>query len=170
MNIIQFNDDYPPSSSYGPTPKRCKTGECGDVKRTNAFEGNLIETLWNILPRLNDTHAFVSVGWKKAPGQEFSCELQKFEQSHPEIKTFMIPIPPDRDNVENPSVSFDPKSLKCDCNFLVRTSMNKNVPSAWYWDKVHVSSILNEAYNHLTIEKICPIRNWTRKVLNTVFS
>ena len=126
-----------------------------------------LKAIWlrHILPRLNTTHAFVNVGWEKAPGQEISCELQEFEESHPEIKTFMISNAPYRNNVENPSVSFDPKSLKCNSNFLDRTTMNKIVPSAWYWDKVHVSSILNEAYNHLTIEKFCPIKEWS-----TVFS
>ena len=159
MNLMSFNEDFPPFSSYAPSPKRCKTGDCLGVNRNAVFEGNLNETLWNILPRLNATHAFVNVGWEKAPGQDYSCELQEFEQSYPDIKTFMITTPPETKHIGNPYVYFDPKKLKCKSNILDRTGMSKNVPMNWYWDRVHVNSILNEAYNDLAVEKICPIKN-----------
>ena len=159
MNLMSFNEDFPPFSSYAPSPKRCKTGDCLGVNRNAVFEGNLNETLWNILPRLNATHAFVNVGWEKAPGQDYSCELQEFEQSYPDIKTFMITTPPETKHIGNPYVYFDPKKLKCKSNILDRTGMSKNVPMNWYCDRVHVNSILNEAYNDLAVEKICPIKN-----------
>ena len=159
MNLMTFNEDFPPFSSYAPSPKRCNTGECGGVNRNDVFEGNLNETLWKILPQLNATHAFVNVGWERAPGQDYSCELQEFEQNHPEIKTFMITTPPETKHLENDPYFHFPKNLKCKCNILDRTGMNKNVPGYWYWDRVHVDSILNEAYNDLAIQQICPIKN-----------
>jgi hypothetical protein len=153
-DLIQMNEDYPPFTSFASTPtKRCKPGECGGVNRTNAFTGNLKETLWKILPRLNATHAFVNHGWSIS---DFSCELQEFERDHPDIKTFYFSHPAEQNY---PLAQFDAKSLKCgDSNLLDRTIMNKNVPRTWYWDNYHVLSILNKEYNHLSMEKICPIK------------
>lgn len=164
-DLIRLNEKFPPYTPYAASPSsnsststRCKTGECGNGNRTNAFEGTLNETLWNVLPLLNATHAFVNMGWWPWPS-DFSCELQEFQLHHPEIKTFLMTDPPHVKHLGNTSATFDPKRLKCNIpnNILDRSTMTGNVPRGWYWDKMHVYSILNEAYNHVTVEKICPL-------------
>ena len=152
-DFIRMNADFPPFTSLMSARQRCKPGECGGA-RSDSFEGDVNETLWKILPRLDATHVFVNDGW---PARDISCELQNFERHHPKIKAVMVSHPPEVSQIGNPLSQFDPKSMKCDSDLLDRTTMNKNVPLSWYWDDVHVLSILNEAYNHLTIEKICPL-------------
>ena len=160
--IIMDKEYVPFSPFHTSSPKRCKTGECGAVNKTIAFQGNTNETLWSILPKLNTTHAFVSLGWEHLFNfekvSEFSCLLRKFERHHPEIKVFLISHPPNFDNIENPAVVFDATKLQCDCNVLDRTIINTRVPRHWYRDKMHVLGILNEEYNHQLLEKICPFR------------
>lgn len=162
MNLIRMDEEFPPYSSFASTPKRCKTGECNTVNRTDAFQGNLNETLWNILPQLNATHAFVNLGWEKnfpfAKQSDFSCTMREFERHHPDIKLYLISHPPKTQHIDNPLANFDVKKLKCDSNVLDRTNTNKNIPSNWYWDTQHALSILNEEYNHQLVEKICPIK------------
>lgn len=159
-NRVRMNTQYPPFSSFTTEENRCKTGECGPGNRTDGFDGNVTETLWNILPRLNATHAFVNLGWEAIYGFEaqsdFSCEMQEFERQHPSTQLYLMSHPPPKSVIDNPLASFDAKKLKCDVGVLDRSITNKNVPHSWYWDFLHVLSILNEEYNHLLVEKICP--------------
>lgn len=164
-NYISMNGQFPPYSSFDSKRMmgkgRCSVGECNDSSRNIAFQGNLNDTLWQILPRLNTTHAFVNLGWEHLFPFEmqsnFSCVIQEFERHHPDINIYLISHPPHVSALSNPLVSFDATKLKCDIKVLDRTSMSKNVPSNWYWDGLHVLSILNEEYNHQLVEKICPI-------------
>lgn len=150
-----MNTQYPPFSSFTTEENRCKTGECGPGNRTDGFDGNVTETLWNILPRLNATHAFVNLGWEAIYGFEaqsdFSCEMQEFERQHPSTQLYLMSHPPPKSVIDNPLASFDAKKLKCDVGVLDRSITNKNVPHSWYWDFLHVLSILNEEYNHLLV-------------------
>mmetsp|Transcript_30329 Transcript_30329/g.47517 ORF Transcript_30329/g.47517 Transcript_30329/m.47517 type:complete len:380 (-) Transcript_30329:201-1340(-) len=161
-NLIRLDKEFPPFAPFLPTPKRCHPGECGKGNRTNAFEGDLNATMWNILPQLNTTHAFINLGWEHTAGfqqqSDFTCVMRDFERSNPGIKLFLISHPPPTDALDDPVHNFDATKLKCDANVLDRTSMNKKVPASWYWDKQHVLSILNEEYNHKMIEKICPLK------------
>ena len=83
----------------------------------------------------------------------------------PNNQTTLISHPPTVLNVPNPHPEFNPSKLKCKVDVLDRTTMNKNVPitsegsfyASWYYDSVHVISILNEEYNHQLVKKICPI-------------
>ena len=154
-----MNEDYPPFSSFADTSKRCKTGECGPGNRTDDFQGNLNEIIWNILPQLHTTHAFVNVGWKDAEHPDYFCTVQEFEHHHPDIKLHHhITNPPTRaESRSKPSVAFETKMLQCDNDVLDRTITNTHIPTTWYWDNVHVLSIMNEEYNHQLIEKIFPI-------------
>jgi len=159
---ISLDQEYPPFSGFDTSSlKRCKTGECDDANRTVGFIGTLNSTLWNILPKLNTTHAFVNLGWDFKFGMEdqseFSCAMKEFERHFPAIKLFLISHPPMREGRASPKTAFDATKLKCDINVLDRTSITKNVPQNWYWDQAHVLSILNEEYNHQMVEKLCPI-------------
>lgn len=160
-NKITMSMDFPPFSPFNGSPKRCKSGECGAQNRTVAFEGNLSETVWNILPLLNATHAFVSLGWEHLFGfqeqSEYSCAIKSFENFHNNIKIYLSSHPPHVGNTINPTVAFDAKKLKCDCGVLDRSKLSRGIPRDWYWDSLHVLSILNEEYNHLLVEKLCPI-------------
>ena len=128
----------PYSPFFSSSPKRCETGECGGENRTDAFEGNLNETLWNVLPKLNTTHAFVRVGWNYNADFEnrtaYSCILQDFQRHHPNIKLFQISSLPELARISNPASSFDPTKLKCDIGVLDCSTMNKTVPRNWYRD------------------------------------
>ena len=162
QNLIRIDKEYPPFAPFLPTPKRCKTGKCGDGYRTNAFEGDLNATLWDILPQLNTTHAFISLGWEDfarfQQQSDFTCVMRDFERSYPDIKLFLISHPPSTAALDDTVHYFDATKLKCDANVLDRTSVNAKVPRNWYWDKFHVLSILNEEYNHQMVEKICPLK------------
>ncbi|KAL3807631.1 hypothetical protein ACHAXA_005261 [Cyclostephanos tholiformis] len=155
-----MNAEYPPYATFFPTPKLCTTGECSNENRTNAFEGNVNDTLWH-LPRLNATHAFVGLGWEHeftfGAVSDLSCTIQEFERHHPEISVYRISHPPTLKNLANPTSVFNRWLLECDIKVLDRTTMNANVPASWYFDNDRVWSILNEEYNHLLLESICPL-------------
>ena len=70
-----MNKDFPSFSSFlsdGSSINRCGVGECSSETRTIVCTGNVNETLWSILPRLNTTHAFVNFGWT-----EYDDELKR---------------------------------------------------------------------------------------------
>lgn len=165
LDKVDMNFDFPPFSSFLPPPRgsinRCLVGECSHENRKNIFTGNVNETLWSILPVLKATHAFVSYGWERSNESQaqsnFSCILNEFERQHPSIKTFLLSTPPRRHERSNLTEMFDVSKLKCSCGVLDRSIVNKDVPYDWYFDDVHVLGILNEEYNHLMVESICPI-------------
>lgn len=155
-----MNVHFPPFSPFRGAPNRCTPGDCHAGNRNNtAMDVNT--TMWEILPLLNTTHVFVNLGWEHLFGMsqqsKFSCGFKSFERHHPDIQTFLISHPPEKKTLDNPSIKFNESNLECDVNVLDRTSVNKNVPAGWYWDNLHVLSILNEEYNHRLIEKICPL-------------
>jgi hypothetical protein len=53
--------------------------------------------LWNIVPQLNPTHVFASVGWEHLFPPEaqsnFSCVLQEFGRKHPGVTASLISHP-----------------------------------------------------------------------------
>ena len=167
-DYIRIDSEYPPFSSYFPSSssKRCAAGHCGPGNRTDAFQGNLNETLENVLPLLNATHAFVNLGWDEnynlTAQSKFSCTISEFVQHHPDIEVNLISTIPhwgDKGKKSPNNVSFA-NELKCAVGAIDRYGAAENVPANWYWDdKIHVLSILNEEYNHQLMEKICPLEN-----------
>jgi len=166
VDKITMNEDYPPFSSFlpdGTNTTRCGVGECNANKRKISFTGTVNDTLWNILPQLNTTHAFVSFGWTEIDDEnqtkqsELACALNEFSKHHPNIKTYQMTTPPHTESISNTTAFFNAAKMKCNCNVFDRTTMNENVPLDWYWDNVHVLGIINEEYNHRLIESICPM-------------
>ena len=160
-NTIRMNEDYPPFSTFAGTPERCKAGECGEQNRTDFFSGSLNDTIWSMLPLLNATHAFVSMGWEHVFGfedqSELSCTIKSFEKIHKNTKLFLLSHPPAfLEGAPHPLISFDATKIKCDCDLLDLSVLSRAVPREWYVDALHVLSILNEEYNHQLIEKLCP--------------
>ncbi|KAL7486981.1 hypothetical protein ACHAW6_012582 [Cyclotella cf. meneghiniana] len=154
---IRLNQDYPPFSSYWST-KRCKTGECGDINRTFAFDGDTNSTFWTVLPLLKATHVFTNLGWGDFNQlSEFSCKMKEFNVHHPDINTYLMSRLPSNGGVSAPHLTFNRHKLKCQVSSLDRAAINKDVPTSWYWDSNHALSILNEEYNHQLSKAICPM-------------
>ncbi|KAL3787878.1 hypothetical protein HJC23_000420 [Cyclotella cryptica] len=158
QDLVRMNKDYPPFSSFW-SDHRCKPGECSDSNRTNAFIGDTNSTLW-LLPHLNATHVFVSQGWGPWPFAQtvdMSCSIKNFESHHPSISTYLISHPLLRSAITDSAISFDGNNLECEVKSLDRATMCKDVPKEWYWDNLHLLSIMNQEFNHKLIETICPI-------------
>ena len=157
-----MNQQFPPYTPFFSKEERCKPGECGNGNRTNVFQGDLNATVWNILPLMNTTHAFINLGWESHfdldEQYEFSCVMQDFERQYPNIQLFLISHPPPKETLKNETMPrFDPTKLKCKVKVLDRTILSKHVPEEWYFDNMHVWSVLNEEYNHQLMEKLCPL-------------
>lgn len=162
QNQVRLNTAYPPFSSFSAADDRCKPGECGDINRTNAFDGDTNATLWEILPRLNTTHALINLGWEHLfPLQaqsDFTCRMEDFMLMHPNIKLHLISHPTERRFAsQNVLQWFDRSKLRCNVEVLDRSILSQGVPPTWYWDNMHPLSILNEEYNNRLIEMICPL-------------
>ena len=89
-----------------------------------------------------------------------SCSLRDFAKHHPSVKVAYISHPPDlsgKNKVFRPS-EMKQTRLECgddgDVHVLDCTEMSMNVPWSWYWDHMHVLSILNEEFNQQLINKI----------------
>eukprot|EP00571_Detonula_confervacea_P009392 CAMPEP_0172326970 /NCGR_PEP_ID=MMETSP1058-20130122/58148_1 /TAXON_ID=83371 /ORGANISM="Detonula confervacea, Strain CCMP 353" /LENGTH=184 /DNA_ID=CAMNT_0013043883 /DNA_START=588 /DNA_END=1138 /DNA_ORIENTATION=+ len=116
VNSIRISSNFPPFSSFDsslnnmPSAAHCEPGEC-------AFEGDLNATLWNVLPLLNATHAFINLGWEHLFGieaqSELSCVMEQYTKQYPHIKLYLISHPPARKDVINHIQLFDAKNLKC---------------------------------------------------------
>jgi hypothetical protein len=50
--------------------------------------------MWNILPKLNATHAFINLGWEWITTfddiSELSCSIREFERHHPSIRSILL--------------------------------------------------------------------------------
>ena len=166
VDKVTMNQDFPPYSSFlpdGTNKNRCEVGDCSPNKRTVVFTGTVNDTVWNILPRLNTTHAFVNFGWREEDDEKqtkqsaISCTLKDFNKHHSNIMTQLITTPPSKEYISNTANYFDISKLECNCNVFDRTTMTKDVPLDWYFDNVHVLGVLNEEYNHRLIKSICPM-------------
>jgi len=115
-----MNVDYPPFSNFTGPSERCEPGQSAKQNRTDAFSGSVNETLWNILPLLNTTHAFVNLGWEFSfafqDQSKFSCELRRFEKVYTNITLYLITHPSTMRNTIDPTAT----KLECDCNLLDR--------------------------------------------------
>ena len=119
--------------------------------------------MWKILPLLNTTHAFVSLGWEKyyplKKQSEFSCTLLDFARHHPGIKISTISHVPAK-GYKTPTSNFSfANNMECTTRVVDRFPAAENVPGYWYWDDLHVLGILNEEYNHEFVENMCPLQN-----------
>ena len=160
IDLKRMNQDFPPFSPFSDntiSSKRCTPGECGRAKShdgdsVDAWSGNLNEALETMVPMLNATHVFVNPGWEF--GRDISCELNTFAKSHPNIEVSYMSNPLDTSGKVK---MLDPTSMECQIGYLDRTTISSNVPFHWYWNELHVLSILNEEFNHQLIKTICPI-------------
>ena len=156
-DLIRMNKDYPPYSSFW-SNERCHPGECSQENRTDAFSGSTNNTLWEILPKLNASHAFVSSGWGPLQRTEdISCTLESFQKHHPNIEMYLISHPAEKNQKYDKATWFDGNRLECNINSLDRQTISRNAPEEWYSDTLHVLSVLNEEFNHRLIETLCPI-------------
>ncbi|EJK56536.1 hypothetical protein THAOC_23559 [Thalassiosira oceanica] len=96
QDLVHIGEDFPPFAPFTlPSDKtsRCAPGECRKGNRVDAFNGDLNQTMWSILPLLNATHAFVNVGWAELEepidnlkvNSDLSCKILDFEASYPDI-------------------------------------------------------------------------------------
>jgi len=174
---IHMNKQYPPLRPFSLPMNdtgRCKPGECDGESRVDAFQGSLKETMWTILPMLNATHAFVNEGWAEMDvpianlntHSALSCAITEFQIAHPDIEVNLITHIPSRvypsqrsgyTSQTNGGSSSFAERMKCPIRILDRFHAAENVPDSWYFDNLHVLSILNEEYNHELIEMICPL-------------
>lgn len=164
-DLVRIDQEFPPFAPFGFSKHpsaRCVPGSCGLVNRTDAFSGNVNETLWTILPLLNATHAFVSLGWPESgkgfkKDKKLSCVIQDFEAHHPHTKVEIITHVPGKFGRQRPGMC-DAKKLDCpSVGVFNRWDVAQGVPKFWCWDNLHVLGILNEAFNHKLLERICPI-------------
>ena len=159
QNQVRIDQDYPPFSPFETrAPRQCAPGTCSQDRRVNAFAGTLNETLSTVLPLLNATHALVNLGWEfNFPFEHerrLSCDLRAFEGRHPGLAVDLITHVPAR------RVRGTYKASQLDCpgaGVLNRWDIALGVPRSWYWDQGHVLGILNEAFNHELVERLCPL-------------
>ena len=141
-----MNVDYPPFSNITGPSECCEPGQSAKQNRTDAFSGSVNETIWNILPLFNTTHAFVNLGWEISfsfqDQSKLSCDLRRFEKVYTNITLYLITHPPTMRNTIDPTLAFDATKLECDCNLLDRSVLSAGIPRGWYWDQGHVLSIL----------------------------
>jgi len=114
---------------------------------------------YKIIPKLNATHVFANRGWDMESYNP-SCLLRDFAKRHPSVKVAYISHPPDlsgKNKVFGPS---EKKQIRLECgddgdvHVLDCTEISTNVTQSWYWDHMHVLSILNEEFNQQLIKKI----------------
>lgn len=156
-NEIRMGEDFPPFKPFylNASLHRCMPGECGRYGKgdsKNYWEGNLNDTLWNIVPALKATHVYANPGWSWRT--DVSCLFEAFNNQHPGIIANYLSHPANGEGVLDPT-----QKMECDVDIhiLDRTTISSNVPGTWYWDRAHVLSILNEEFNHQMIKKICPM-------------
>ena len=87
---VDVNQEFPSFSSFDSTsPTHCVPGECSPQNRNNAFTEDVKAALWEILPWLNVTHAFINLGWEhRSPFRaqsEFTCVMKEYMEVHPNI-------------------------------------------------------------------------------------
>jgi len=59
LGYVPMNEEYPPFVKFEDAPKQSIFPTVGKWENYNVNE-----TLWNILPKLNTTHAFINLGWE----------------------------------------------------------------------------------------------------------
>ena len=141
VDMVRFHPGFPPRGYHGRAP--CKAGGC-NTATNHVF--NTEDTIANVLPRLNATHVFAQTGWKQ---DDIGCALAEIERTRG-IRGFYI-------THTNEALSATPK-LGCGLNssrVLDRLAATTGpYPSYWFWDGLHVLSILNAHYNGLLLHAI----------------
>jgi len=142
-DTVKFHDGFPPFDIVG---DRYDPGCCSGPPR-EVFSS--IGVVQNISSRLNATHVFVSKGWTTPP--DFACALTAARSSNvsSKIKVELITHPA----LRNQKKHTPPQ--ECDVKVLNRAAMSMHVPGDWFWDQLHVLSILNQEFNHLLLDHIC---------------
>jgi hypothetical protein len=81
QNGIRIDGNFPPFADFHSNSSRCKPGLC-ETGRYNAFDGDLNASIWQMLPRLGATHAFINLGWEHIfpfeAQSEFTCSMKEF--------------------------------------------------------------------------------------------
>ena len=100
VNSIRIDRQFPPYRSLlASNTSRCTPGKCGGANRNDGFDGNITQAIWDVLPKMNTTHAFVSPGWPRFHDMDMlsrvCCTITEFERQYPNIKVWLISDPPD---------------------------------------------------------------------------
>jgi hypothetical protein len=151
---LKFHAEFPPfsdvSTTNGTDVRRCKPGMCSHPF-TNVTDTKT--ALLEVLPLLQPTHVFASTGWAhnlKDPG--LGCALDTFRNQNPSVEAaFVITHPMGRSKGQKPTVP----EQGCNSSFLDRITPTIGVPHSWFWDNVHLLSIVNQEFNHMMLDKIC---------------
>lgn len=139
---------FPPFQTRVDSERSCRPGECvnqpNEIKYTSVLE--LLNKTWDLF---EPTHVFVTTGWHQ---EDIGCQLQDFQRKT-NISTWMITGP----RLQSPNWVIksyhDPQG--CGNKIFDRTTMTQDVPKALYIDEVHVSSSINEEYNHFLLDLVC---------------
>ena len=135
---IRFHEGFPPYGDHGRAP--CDPGSEGCNKPAK-YAFNTSDAITNVLPLLKATHVFAQTGWMQ---KDIGCALAEIERTRG-IRGFYI-------THTNTQMSATPK-LGCgltSSRVLDRVAATPPpYPRTWFWDNLHVLSILNEHYNDM---------------------
>jgi hypothetical protein len=158
VGIVNFHSEFPPFSPYASykdslsiTPPRCQPGFCSHPP---SLILNATAALLEVVPKLQPTHVFAQEGWKHDEGdipQRFGCAVDAFERQNPGVKAFVISHPCIREQ----SSDFEVPINGCNATVFDRRKLTANVPKTWYWDRLHLLSIVNQEFNHQLLDMIC---------------
>ena len=160
VNKCMLDLSFPP---FNEGVRSCEPGDCyffpfsneknNNTRMHSEYRINVTETLWNVTRKFIPpvTHAFVTTGWKQL---DIGCELRRW-QNETGIPTWMI-SGPERKGLNWDIPNINPKQ-SCNVAVFDRTTMTIGVDkSTLYHDSVHVSSSINEEYNHVLFDLVCP--------------
>ena len=137
---IRFHESFPPYGYDGVRRALCHPGSKG-CKTATKYAFNTSDAITNVLPLLNATHVFAQTGWMQ---KDIGCALAEIERTRG-IRGFYI-------THTNTQMSATPK-LGCgltSSRVLDRVAATPPpYPRTWFWDNLHVLSILNEHYNDM---------------------
>jgi hypothetical protein len=146
--VLQLHlDQFPPGVPFESEKARCKPGTCMQA-RTNI---SIVPAFYDIVTKLEPTHLIANAGW---PDFDISCDLKQFNDAFPSVEVAYVSAPA----IKRHRSRMDFEHLhKCIQNISVldRTAMSMSGRSDWYWDKLHVLSILNRQFNVQLLEYLC---------------
>jgi hypothetical protein len=160
VGAVTIQSEFPPFTPYLSYeesrlryPSRCQPGYC-----PNSQPGNIVfntsEALLRVVPMLEPTHVFASPGWGHDASNiayEFGCTMETFRRQNPTVQASAISLPCFRGQ----SANFEVPSHGCNATVFDRRELTANVPQQWYFDRLHVLSIVNQEFNHRLIDVIC---------------
>jgi len=166
---ISVHRDFPPFRDFH-TAKHgdhCHPGECS----AQTPRMRLDKSLDDIVAKMEPTHLFVQTGWVE---KNIGCLLALFEQKHSGVQawvmtrpceqgtscpygkpTVVAPLYSANSNVSAHAMHCNVHPQGCNAKVFDRFTSSSGVPQHWYFDNMHVLSILNQVFNHDLIDAIC---------------